>query len=47
MQRLRMRFVAIKTEEQLDLQALHHVQERKVMRRTALVGQNRSLLQER
>jgi transposase len=34
-QRPRMRFVPIKTEEQLDLQALHRVRERWVMRRTA------------
>jgi transposase len=34
-QRPRMRFVPIKTEEQLGLQALHRVRERRVMRRTA------------
>jgi transposase len=45
-QRPRMRFVPIKTEEQLDLQALHRVRER-VMRRTAVVNQIRSLLLER
>jgi transposase len=33
-QRPRMRFVPIKTDEQLDLQALHRVRERWVMRRT-------------
>ena len=33
-QRPRMRFVPIKTEEQLDLQAPHRVRERWVMRRT-------------
>jgi transposase len=38
-QRPRMRFVPIKTEEQLDLQALHRVRERWVMRRTAVVNQ--------
>src|SRR5271154_4389233 len=43
-QRPRMRFVPIKTEEQLDLQALHRVRERWVMRRTAEVNQIRSLL---
>ncbi len=43
-QRPRMRFVPIKTEEQLDLQALHRVRERWVMRRTAVVNQIRSLL---
>src|SRR5580700_7178351 len=46
-QRPRMRFVSIKTEEQLDLQALHRVRERWVMRRTAVVNQIRSLLLER
>ena len=39
-QRPRMRFVPIKSEEQLDLQALHRVRERWVMRRTAVVNQN-------
>jgi transposase len=46
-QRPRMRFVPIKTEEQLDLQALRRVRERWVMRRTAVVNQIRSLLLER
>src|ERR1700684_834403 len=46
-QRPRMRFVPIKTEEQLDLQALHRERERWVMRRTAVVNQIRSLLLER
>jgi len=46
-QRPRMRFVPIKTGEQLDLQALHRVRERWVMRRTAVVNQIRSLLLER
>lgn len=46
-QRPRMRFVPIKTEEQLDLQALHRVRERWVMRRTAVVNQVRSLLLKR
>src|ERR1039458_1681680 len=46
-QRPRMRFVPIKTEEQLDLQALHRVRERWVMRRTAVVNQIHSLLLER
>jgi len=36
-QRPRMRFVPIKTEEQLDLQALYRVRERWVLRRTAVV----------
>jgi transposase len=38
-QRLTMRFVPIKTEEQLDLQAVHRVRERWVMRRTAVINQ--------
>ena len=46
-QRPRMRFVPIKSKEQLDLQALHRVRERWVMRRTAVVNQIRSLLLER
>ena len=46
-QRPRMRFVPIKSDEQLDLQALHRVRERWVMRRTAVVNQIRSLLLER
>jgi len=46
-QRPRMRFVPIKSEEQLDLQSLHWVRERWVMRRTAVVNQIRSLLLER
>ena len=46
-QRPRMRFVPIKTEGQLDLQALHRVRERWVMRRTAVVNPIRSLLLER
>jgi transposase len=46
-QRPTMRFVPIKTEEQLDLQAVHRVRERWVMRRTAVVNQVRGLLLER
>jgi transposase len=46
-QRPTMRFVPIKTEEQLDLQAVHRVRERWVRRRTALVNQMRGLLLER
>jgi transposase len=42
-----MRFVPIKTDAQLDLQSLHRVRERWVMRRTAIVNQIRSLLLER
>jgi transposase len=40
-QRPTMRFVPIKTEEQLDLQAVHRVRERWVTRRTAVVNQIR------
>jgi len=42
-----MRFVPIKTEEQLDLQAVHRVRERWVARRTAVINQIRGLLLER
>lgn len=42
-----MRFVPIKTEDQLDMQSLHRVRERWVMRRTAAVNQIRGLLLER
>src|ERR1700690_3924358 len=39
--------VPIKTEDQLDLQSLHRVRERWVMRRTAVINQIRGLLLER
>jgi transposase len=42
-----MRFVPIKTDEQLDLQALHRVREGWVRRRVALVNQLRAFLLER
>jgi len=42
-----MRFVPIKTDDQLDLQALHRVRDRLVHRRTALINQIRGLLLER
>src|SRR6201993_1603528 len=42
-----MRFVPIKTDDQLDLQSLHRVRERWVMRRTSVVNQIRGLLLER
>jgi transposase len=42
-----MRFAPMKTEEQLDLQAVHRVRERWVMRRTAVVNQIWGLLLER
>jgi transposase len=42
-----MRFVPVKTEEQLDLQALHRVRERWIQRRVALTNQIRGFLLER
>ena len=45
--RPRMRYVPIKSEEQLDMQSLHRVRERWVKSRTALVNQIRGLLLER
>ena len=42
-----MRFVPIKTDDQLDLQSLHRVRERWVMRRTAVINRIRGLLLER
>ena len=42
-----MRFVPIKTDDQLDLQALHRVRERLVSRRTAVINQVRAFLLER
>jgi len=45
--RPRMRFGRIKTDDQLDLQSLHRVRERWVMRRTAVINQVRGLLLER
>ena len=46
-QRPTMRFVATKTAEQLDLQALHRVRARLVSERTAVVNEIRSFLLER
>ena len=46
-QRLTMRFVSIKTQDQLDLQALHRVRDRLVSRRTGVVNQIRAFLLER
>ena len=40
-QRPTMKFVATKTAEQLDLQALHRVRERLVSQRTGTINQNR------
>jgi transposase len=42
-----MRFVALKTEAQLDVQVLHRVRDRPVGQRTSLMNQVRSLLLER
>ncbi len=42
-----MKFVAIKTVEQLDLQALHRVRERLVCQRTSAINQIRAFLLER
>jgi transposase len=42
-----MRFVPIKTDDQLDLQSLHRVRERWVRRRTAVINQIRGMLLER
>jgi hypothetical protein len=43
----KMCFVPIKSNDQLDLQSLHRVRERWVMRRTAVINQIRGLLLER
>lgn len=45
--RKNMRFVPIKSEDQLDLQALHRVRDRLVYRRTGLINQIRGFLLER
>ena len=42
-----MRFVALKSEEQLDVQSLHRARDRLVGQRTALTNQMRSILLER
>src|SRR5579872_5097244 len=42
-----MRFVELKTEDQLDMQTLHRVRDRLVGERTALLNQLRALLLER
>lgn len=42
-----MRFVPIKTEEQLDLQAIHRVRSGLISRRTGIINQIRSFLQDR
>src|SRR5512133_2292116 len=42
-----MRFVPIKTDDQLDLQALHRVRDRLMTRRTAVINQIRGFLLDR
>src|SRR6185312_15164063 len=46
-QRPTMKFVATKTADQLDLQALHRVRERLVRQRTGIINQIRAFLLER
>jgi transposase len=46
-ERENMRFVPSKTEDQLDLQALHRVRDRLVARRTSVINQIRAFLLER
>ena len=46
-QRPTMKFVAVKSEEQLDLQALHRVREKLVSQRTAVINQIRAFMLER
>src|SRR4030088_414126 len=45
--RQNMRFVPIKTDDQLDLQAIHRVRDRLIARRTSVINQLRSFLLER
>jgi transposase len=45
--RQNMRFVPIKTDDQLDRQALHRVRDRLIARRTSVINQLRSFLLER
>lgn len=46
-ERKNMRFVPIKTDDQLDLQAIHRVRDRLITRRTAVINQLRAFLLER
>src|SRR6202050_4610609 len=46
-ERKNMRFVPIKTDDQLDLQAMHRIRDRLVARRTAVINQLRAFLLER
>src|SRR6266550_5334461 len=45
--RQNMRFVPIKTDDQLDLQAIHRVRDRLIARRTSVINQLRAFLLER
>ena len=45
-ERKNMRFVPIKTDDQLDLQAIHRVRDRLISRRTAMINQLRAFLLE-
>src|SRR6476620_5193247 len=45
--RKNMRFVPLKTEDQLDLQAIHRVRDRLISRRTAVINQLPAFLLER
>src|SRR5260370_33980153 len=46
-ERTNMHFVPIKTDDQLDLQAIHRVRDRLISRRTAVINQLRAFLLER
>jgi transposase len=46
-ERKNMRFVPIKTDDQLDLQAIHRVRDRLIARRTAVINQLRAFPLER
>jgi len=46
-ERKNMRFVPIKTDDQLDLQGIHRVRDRLISRRTAVINQLRAFLLER
>lgn len=46
-ERKNMRFVPIKTDDQLDLQSIHRVRDRLIARRTAVINQIRAFLLER
>ena len=46
-ERKNMRFVPIRTDDQLDLQGIHRVRDRLISRRTAVINQIRAFLFER